>query len=789
MISCRPGAIRRRTATVCAVARPLGLSMARTFWWFALTSVAGAQIVDNVANEQDAPVPRFALLVGVQDYPNLSSGEQLEGCANDVVAVKALLLERFGFETNHVTCLVNEQATGDAIRVELKNLIGRVRALPADSPPAQVVFHFSGHGSQVKDQEEGRPDCDEADGLDETLVPYNATRQGGEEDVRDDELYEFAERLCADERARLWMVLDCCHSGTGARGATKVRKLHRGITPNPPADNQSRRVLSKRLPDGAVVLSACRAREVEPEYRQEDKSYGLLTRFLVQVLNEEENVSSLSYDLLRESIVARYRQDPAVTLAPVPQLEGDADSLRGAICGGRGFDRKPVWEARPYGADRGVALIRAGAFHGLTADSLYQVYLRPDQIEWQPVPPSEAGDDPSLFWLRVEQVQGATARGRVFRWENDEQIESTLPLSFKQGYAVERFHQHGGFGVRLQVVVAGADGSDGPALPPTAEDVPPVIRKAITTVHREDESPWLHWLGPDQSADLLLRIDGHFAALFPSTGLAHLPPQKVATRGDMPKSLVGGWGPIDLRKESETVDQLKDYLRRITRARNLLRLVATRDRLRSESPGSGASSVQVDLELIVVDQFEDDGYTVKKWRPWEPDSDGGLTMRDLQTYAYRVVNREAAGKPVYVSVLHVDSNMGIDQVLPFQHGAELIGEQVLQPGEARITDAFDCNADETEPPVYGRRWVVVLATREPNDFYMLQQSSLPRTRSEWKGTGGGLRSDATLSQLLMEQAYFRPQTRGDARRRRPVKLYDESWSSAYVQWTVLPSSR
>jgi hypothetical protein len=39
----------------------------------------------------------------------------------------------------------------------------------------------------------------------------------------------------------------------------------------------------------------------------------------------------------------------------------------------------------------------------------------------------------------------------------------------------------------------------------------------------------------------------------------------------------------------------------------------------------------------------------------------------------------------------------------------------------------------------------------------------------------------------MEQTYFK--TRGDSRRRRPRKLFDESWSAATVQWIVVPDER
>ena len=734
--------------------------------------------------------PRFALLIGVEKYANLSPGEQLNGCANDVAAMQSLLKQRFGFADEQIRTLVNSRATGKAIRAELQRLAEQIRALPAGSDQAQVVFHFSGHGSQVLDQKEGS-DRDEDDGLDETLVPYDASKQGGSEDIRDDELFRFVERICAGGKARMWLVLDCCHSGTGARGTAKTRKLSRGLTVNPPPTEEARKFVKKRLPAGAVALSACRAREVEPEYEVDGKSYGLMTRFVAQVLGEEENVSRLSYDLLRQSLLAHYRQDSRVMLPPMPQLEGDPQLMQGAVLGATGVDRKPYRQVQLDGSNRGTALLKAGSFHGVTVGSLYEVYTLPEHIVWNADAKSNARNGESLAWLVVENVEGATAKVRVLNWQGDQQIDARLPSTFKEGFAVERFHQHGDFGLRLRVVEAIDRHSDGPALTRDSKRLPTAVGQALASIQEKGESSWLQWTAAGQECDLVLRVDGHYAALFPATGVAHVEPSKFAKRGDVPRSLVGGWGPIDLRKSADAAAKLKDYLRRITRARNLIRLSAAQASLSATSRGGGSSPVQVKLELVVVDSFDDDEVTVKKAHSWKADQEGGNVMRDLATYAYRVVNLEKSGKPIYVTVLHIDSDMGIDQVLPWQDGADVVGEQKFAPGEERYTDAFDCNADKDEPPVYGHRRAIVLATREPNFFYMLQQPGLPKVRGgdTTRIVPGGAvrdRGPQSLELLLLEQAYFQPATRGGAKRRRPQKLFDQSWSAASVEWLVVP---
>ena len=112
---------------------------------FVTISVTQADSPDAITDN----VPRLALLVGIQEYPKLPAAEQLNGCTDDVAAMKRLLIERFHFAERDIVTLNNEAATGAAVRAALDDLVRRVRQFPPDGPAAQVVFHFSGHGSQV----------------------------------------------------------------------------------------------------------------------------------------------------------------------------------------------------------------------------------------------------------------------------------------------------------------------------------------------------------------------------------------------------------------------------------------------------------------------------------------------------------------------------------------------------------------------------------------------------------------------------------------------------------------
>jgi hypothetical protein len=256
----------------------------------------------------------------------------------------------------------------------------------------------------------------------------------------------------------------------------------------------------------------------------------------------------------------------------------------------------------------------------------------------------------------------------------------------------------------------------------------------------------------------VLRIAGDRMAAFQSVGLHDRPSQAT-------DPLVGGWGPIDLSQQTAKQAVL-DLLTQIVRARNLLRIAGR------ETSG-GKNPIDVEIELL----HSEPDPNVAATQPWPnatPDKKpAALVMQSGDCYSYHVTNRSSSGDPVYVTILHVNSDMGIEQVLPYQEGTNLHGleECMLRPGESRIEGPFRCNGVGT--PSFGVRHTIVLATNEPNHFYMLNQPALPTFR-------GGRSS---LGELLMAGAYFKTRNR-----QRPPSLYDNSWGSAVLQWTVVPTS-
>jgi metacaspase-1 len=68
-----------------------------------------------------------------------------------------------------------------------------------------LVFHYSGHGKQQKDE-----NGDEIDGFDETILPMDFQQEGV---IVDDEINETIVRPLP-HGVKLHAIVDACHSGT-----------------------------------------------------------------------------------------------------------------------------------------------------------------------------------------------------------------------------------------------------------------------------------------------------------------------------------------------------------------------------------------------------------------------------------------------------------------------------------------------------------------------------------------------------------------------------------------------
>ncbi len=148
--------------------------------------------------------------------------------------------------------LFDEQATKANIQAALQWLAD---ALTADD---LAILYYSGHGASFDDD-----NGDERDGKEEFLCPYECgLEQGVGSFVRDDELRTWLTPI--REKAPLLVVLDACHSGTGAMAPAGViaKELPAGLvkqiigSATIPASNAG-----EPIPANQVLLAGCQDNE------------------------------------------------------------------------------------------------------------------------------------------------------------------------------------------------------------------------------------------------------------------------------------------------------------------------------------------------------------------------------------------------------------------------------------------------------------------------------------------------------------------------------------------------
>lgn len=144
-----------------------------------------------------------ALLVGVNYYQHAPDVPPTRGAQEDAEATSELIQQKYGFQRGEIKLLLGAQATAGNIIAEFRRWL-----IEGTQPGDRVFFHYSGHGSRVKDL-----NGDEADGYDETLAPYDVTLSG-ENMINDDELGELIAQLSGRLAV---LVFDSCHSGTISR--------------------------------------------------------------------------------------------------------------------------------------------------------------------------------------------------------------------------------------------------------------------------------------------------------------------------------------------------------------------------------------------------------------------------------------------------------------------------------------------------------------------------------------------------------------------------------------------
>ncbi len=661
---------------------------------------------------------KWALLIGINEYPNLSSFRQLTGCVNDVNTMAQILETNFGFPAANITLLTDEtevKPDHDNILKSMDELVDRVNVDDI------VVFHYAGHGSQIADRE-----GDEPDGWDETIVPRDGARPPEpNRDITDDQIYDWIQKL-TKKTPFVTLIFDCCHSGNVTRSVDAplfpTRALERDPRPAeelPPSPMNIVSTRSAGAPEGAsgwlplgkryVMIAGCRHDELASEYEDPESQarHGAMSWFLTrQLVNAKPGTT---YRDVFE------RTAPSVTANSAkqhPQIEGARDRLL--------FDTEEIepttFIAVTARQDNKVELA-AGSIHGMSVGSELSVYpsgtATPDSEESSP-----------LGMLKIAEVRSVTSTASI-----ESEASSDTPIG-PGNRAFEVTHSFNDTAYRVAIV---ADDSE--------NDAASQLSTAI------EKSDLLATCPPDDRPDALAYL---------------IPPRSTATESDpVPQlndngnsiseavwAVVGNNGrllmPPHAVSKSTTVKTLTDNFEKLARYRRVQEIA-------NPDPNSQLTD-KIDVVLRRMD-------AAGNWVAADPDPDSGeVEFEDEDRFSITITNNSSI--PVYVNVLDLGVTGSIEAL--FEGGSKPIEADggFLDIG-VREGDYRDVYVPESYPEDEGRETFKVFATSKEADFSPLFQGSV---RSTSRGDG------SPLTQLL-EMAMAGSPTR-EARVRRPKPSED-----------------
>jgi hypothetical protein len=482
--------------------------------------------------------PKYGLLVGCTKY-EMAGVLELWGPANDIPLWQKTLEQGFGFAKDDIKVLLGwpdapqRRPTRANIALAFEELIDKA------GPKVQIVIVLSAHGAQVPVPENNDFRANpEPDGLDEVFLPADVkswTPNGVENAIKDDEIGKWLDRL-RQKGADVWIIFDCCHSGTMTRGgpsrerSRSVRPADLGVPDRAMADAARRaQAADKQSPadpgvvpprhgtsgtGNLVAFYSAQPFEESPELpRPEDAAqvrenyYGLFTYTLTSALTQRQ--SPLTYRELSQLVGSRYRSERK-SRPPTAFVEGDLDR---EVLGLR------VWPHRSDilltgDAAAGMLSVGAGELHGLTSGTVLAVH----PPAGDPRPPEEV-----LGYVEVVGPGPTSAKVRPTNFDRDKAVEYSAIPDQARCEVVAR-----GVGdLRVKYAVI-ADDQYGPKIRSAVSALAEEVRNQIMEVGDPTKAEW--WLRDTNSRVQLVQGQGNYPRdTSPATGGSQFP---RGTRGE-----------------------------------------------------------------------------------------------------------------------------------------------------------------------------------------------------------------------------------------------------------------
>ena len=293
------------------------------------------------------PPRRTALLVGI-NYINTNN--ELNGCYNDVVNASQYLRSALGYDPTAISIMTdgNRNAAGSAstLTPTRQNIIAGLSRLVAGMAAGdEAVFHYSGHGTLTRDT-----NGDEATGYDSCLCPldYAAPSSAGGGLITDDEIRALLVNR-VPRGARLYVILDCCHNGTGCDVRYKYEDFSILLSPpsvRPPIwRTQQKAFANGKYTDTAgevFMISGCRDEQTSADAYINNAFAGALTYAIFSILRANQaTIRTYSWSAFLRDVrhfmrVNRYSQIPQIMTGQIISPARAVFAVPAAVAGARG---------------------------------------------------------------------------------------------------------------------------------------------------------------------------------------------------------------------------------------------------------------------------------------------------------------------------------------------------------------------------------------------------------------------------------------------------------------------
>ncbi|NMF63354.1 caspase family protein [Brasilonema octagenarum] len=611
----------------------------------------------------------WALLIGIDEYLHINN---LNGCVNDVEAMRIYLRNQLGVPENQIRVLTNQEATR-------ANILQNFQEFFIDNsdiqPGSQIFFHYSGHGSQM-------PNPKEPDGQNETLVPHDS-RSPEVFDIPDKTLAGLLDKLAERKGNNITVILDCCHSGSGTRDPNLAQT--RNVEPDnriPPPD------LDTGILEGAprrgtgasgwqtegithVLLAGCRDNELSNEYLSSDNDknnvwHGALTYFTLQALR---NITpKTTYAELYEQVAVKVNTKYP---SQMPQCEGDRYRM---IFGGVRIERDPFITVQKV--DENEVTLEAGLIHGLHEGT--ELTLYPPQVQTKKDLPAV------LTTVEVTSVSATTAKASI---KEGAPIVS-IPI-FARGLITKQVYA----GLRQTVALEADSGEENQK---AIADL-----RAILDTNSGSGSPYLKVQENSEVADFRVKAADGKLNIYNTTGEQLVVPEDIKD---------GGGDEIAVLHSLES----------IVRYRTLQSL----DNKESESELVG----KVKLHLLRYDVTGADDSHMQELPAGTVGTGGEITLtldpedKDSNRYVLEVINESS--KPIYAHLLLLNPDYSIKLQYP-QSGQK----DAINPKGGKLTIGLDNKNERLKfrlPVGWDscRDYLKVIVTTNPTDFKWLEQKGL-----------------------------------------------------------------